>query len=134
MREIQKKYLHSWQRESYLTNISKLIDRNTIDKICVNSSNPNEEGIKINDDQLKHLGKEEKESIIKIINKYKSFWATKKHQIGRFRGFKAEIELIDNAVAYQKERKISKNLEQGVKDTMSGLQKAGVFSLSTGEH
>ena len=42
--------------------------------------------------------------------------------------------MIDNAVAYQKERKISKNLEQGVKDTMSGLQKAGVFSLSTGEH
>ena len=69
-----------------------------------------------------------------MVNKYKSFWATSKFQIGGFRGFKAEIELIDNEVAYQKERKISKNLEQGVKDTMSGLQKAGVFSLSTGEH
>ena len=45
-----------------------------------------------------------------------------------------EIELINNTVAYQKERKISKNLEEGVKETMNGLEKAGVFSLSTGEH
>ena len=98
-------------------NITKLIDKKTIDKICVNSSNSNEEGIQINDDQLKHLGKEEKESIIKMVNKYKSFWATSKFQIGRFRGFKAEIELIDNA-GCMTNNKHRQNSEENIRSRM----------------
>ena len=41
---------------------------------------------------------------------------------------------MENASAYQKERKVSKNLEEGVCETMNGLRNQGVFSLSTGEH
>ena len=47
-----------------------MIDRNTIDKISLHSSQP-EENVKINEDQLKHLSKEERNTVIKIIKNYK---------------------------------------------------------------
>ena len=104
-----------------------------IDKICLNSSQP-EEILQIKKDQLQHLSKEERATVINIIKKYHNFWSTSKYSIGKFKGFKAEIELVEGASAYQKERKLSKNLEEGVCETMNGLKNQGVFSLSTGEH
>ena len=70
-------------------NITNKIDKSTIDKISLHSSQP-EENFKINKDQLKHLSKEESNAVIKIIEKYKSFWSNSKYSIGKFKGFKAD--------------------------------------------
>ena len=129
-------FLAQKRRDEYSAdqNISGLIDELSVNKISINSTSEPEKGIKINTDQISHLSRPDQKRVQELVNKYKSFWATSKHQVGQFRGWKAEIELKEGASAYQKERKIARNMEQGVKDTMSGLEQAGVFSLSTGEH
>ena len=90
--------------------------------------------MQIKKEQIQHLSKEERNTVTNIIRKYPKFWSSNKYAIGKFKGFKAEIELLEGASAYQKERKLSKNLEEGVCNTMNGLKDQGVFSLSTGEH
>ena len=83
-------------------NISNIINEKTIDKICLQSSHP-EEILQIKKEQIQHLSKEERNTVTNIIRKYPKFWSSNKYAIGKFKGFKAEIELIEGASAYQKE-------------------------------
>ena len=112
---------------------SSQIDASTVDKISLKSCEGPENGILIEDKHLSHLNCKDRGTVSKLVNKFPDFWSTHKHQIGRFRGFKASIDLIEGASAYSKQRKTSRNLEDGVRNTMEGLEKSGVFGPSTGE-
>ena len=113
--------------------ITALIDKGTTDKISIDSNQPNEE-LQVRKTQLEHLLPEDRKRVKNLIVKYDKFWARRKHQIGTFNGFPASIDLEDDSTAFQKERKLYKNLTEGVEKTMEGLENEGVFSKSTGEH
>ena len=113
--------------------ISNNIDAATIDKISLKSSEKQENGVIIDKKQIGHLDGKDRETVTRIVNAYPDFWSKTKHQIGKFRRFKASIDLVEGASAFSKQRKTSRNLEDGVRSTMEGLAEAGVFGLSIGE-
>ena len=98
-----------------------------------NDCNP-ETGLKIPEQLLKHLNKEDRKEVLDIIKKYPNVWAKDKFSIGHFSGFKAQIPTKPGMTAVQKERRQPSSMIDKVDATMQGLFNAGVFGLSTGDH
>ena len=104
---------------------SEQVDKFTVGRIALDT------GENIAEEQTwNHLNKKDRMEINNIVNKYKNFWAKDKFAIGNFKGFKVRITTEQGSSAYQKERRLNLSHLEAVKETIEGLKKSGVFSLS----
>ena len=104
---------------------SDQVDKHTVGRISMDTVQDGMES-----QTWDHLNKKDKLEVNNIIKEYKSFWATDKFSIGNFNGFKVRLTTEHGSRAYQKERRLNLSHTEAVGDTIEGLRKSGVFSLS----
>ena len=78
----------------------------------------------------RHLKGSTRDLLSNVLDKYQNIYSTSKFQIGDFSGFRASINVKEDATAVQKERRISAHYSEGVRTTMEQLTQNGVFALS----
>ena len=78
----------------------------------------------------RHLKGSTRDLLNNVLDKYQNIYSTSKFQIGDFSGFRASINVKEDATAVQRERRISAHYSEGVRTTMEELTQSGVFALS----
>ena len=118
------------QSESF----SEVVDQNTVGRISLDTLETQEDGGTLDPQILEHLNKHDKSQIQKIIKEFPDFWAAGKFNIGRFKGFRARLEVKEGETAHQKERRMNSTHQAGVAETIEALTESGVFGLSGEKH